>query len=136
VLVEDREDTALLGEAPADGAPYRPASTGDDRVFPRKPAHRWILPISRGVVQKPLGDHLVLNLRRSLENPKQARVPPEPLRGVLARVAITAEDLHRLARRALGHLRREDLGVARLEIAPPAFVLGYRRVVRQRPRRL
>ena len=79
--------------------------------------------------KQPLGDDFVLDFARALEDAEDARVAPEALRRIFARISVAAEDLHHLRRHALGHLGGEHLGHARLEIAARARVLLLARVV-------
>src|SRR5207302_6743295 len=74
-------------------------------------------------LQQSLGDHFVLNLGSSLEDPEHARIAPEALRGKLARITIAAEDLHRFRRHVLGHLGAKSLRHPRFQIAALAGVL-------------
>src|SRR3954467_9278285 len=84
-------------------------------------------------LQEPLRDHLVLDLGGALEDAEDPRVAPEALRGELPRVAVAAEDLHRLAGDVLGHLRAEGLGHPRFQVAALAGVLHPGRVVGELP---
>src|SRR5207248_10278623 len=59
----------------------------------------------------------------TLEDAEDARVAPEALRRELPRIAVPAEDLHRLAGHVLGHLGAERLRHPGLEIAALAGVL-------------
>src|SRR6185503_1563857 len=86
--------------------------------------------------EESLGDDFVLNLARAFEDAEDARVAPEALRRIFARISVAAEDLHHLRRHALGHLGGEHLGHAGLEIRARAGVLLLARVVGELPRRL
>src|SRR6185437_1083015 len=56
------------------------------------------------------GDHQALDLARALVNLGDLRVSEMPLDGEFRHVAIAAEDLDRLARRAVRDVRRVELG--------------------------
>src|SRR5690606_9078091 len=94
------------------------------------------LAISLPPIEHAPRDHLVLDLRRSLENSKHTRIPPVPLRWKLSAVSVSAEDLETFGGDALCHLRCECLGHARLQIAALAGVLHHAGVVGELPRRL
>src|SRR5215210_1595503 len=84
--------------------------------------------LAQGGAADRAGDHELLDLRRALEDVVDLRVAVPALDGVLAGVAVAAEDLDR----PLGHPHRD---LARLELAHRALAARERHLVAAHPGR-
>src|SRR5215510_3297757 len=106
------------------------ATTWTTPVAPtiRMPRRMWPIGASRSMshrlrlAQQVVGDDALLDLRCALEDLGQSRVAPVAFDGVQGGVARTTEDLQRVGRHPLGHLRGEQLGHGRLLVAAALLV--------------
>src|ERR1700749_4737735 len=103
----------------------------------RSCARRWLHKAGRSDVrssvrsifqQAPRND-LCLNLRRALEDTKDARVAKNTADRILECETIPAMDLKGIVRRGPSNARGQQLRHTGLEIATPAFVLFARGIV-------
>src|SRR5512134_2587227 len=75
------------------------------------------------VFEQPPRDHLRLNIRRTLEDIKDARVTEDTADGVLERKAVAAVNLHGVVRRRPRDARGEQFRHTGFQIAAPPGVL-------------
>src|SRR2546429_9693069 len=116
----------VAAAVPAAGAPHRRASTA-------RRAWRFLQRARRAELAR---NDRALDLVRALVNLRDLGVAHEALDGILARVAIAAEDLHGVGRHLHGGVAREALGHRRLHRRDGAAIDERGGVVHRQPRGL
>src|SRR5438105_2647800 len=101
-------------------SPANAASAARLRIRPPTSGLKFPPPTPGGsdlvALHEAAGDHKPLDLVRALADDHEGRVAVVALDAELLRVAVAAEDAHRLERDLLAGLRREQLRHARLEV--------------------